>query len=110
VFIEDTDNMQHKVMCPTLQMYLHDRSCRGPDGPMACATACFANAQLDHDPVEHYPCSTSLLPHKPYTSQTALDGQPLRPTDFPLDALDGHGSILEIDADTQADLDPYDLV
>jgi hypothetical protein len=36
-FIEDTDDMQHKVMCPALQMYLCDGPHRGPDGPVACA-------------------------------------------------------------------------
>jgi hypothetical protein len=96
VFIEDTDDTQHKVACPALQMYLCDGSCRGPDVLVACAPTCFANAQLDHNPVEHYPCSTSLLPNIPCTSQTALNRQPLRPMDFPLDALDGHGSISEI--------------
>jgi hypothetical protein len=61
MFIEDTNNMQHKVMCPALQMYPRDRLRRGPDGPVACAPACFANAQLDPDPVKHYPCSTPLF-------------------------------------------------
>jgi hypothetical protein len=46
--------------------------------------------------MEHCPCFTSLLPYEPYTSQTALNGQPLGPMDFPLDTLDGHGSFLEI--------------
>jgi hypothetical protein len=46
--------------------------------------------------MEHYQCSTSLLLYNPYTSQTALDGQPLEPMDFPLDALDGRGSFSEI--------------
>jgi hypothetical protein len=59
-FIEDTGDMQHKVTCPTPQMYPHDGSCRGPDGWVTCAPACFANAQLDHNPVEHYPCSAPL--------------------------------------------------
>jgi hypothetical protein len=97
MFIEDTDNMQHKVMCPTLQMYLRDGSCRGPDSPVACAPACFANAQLDHNPMEHYPCSTPLSqPHTNHTRQIAFDRQPPDPY---LDALDGHGSISEIDTD-----------
>jgi hypothetical protein len=96
-FIEDTDNMQYKVTCPTLQIYPCDRSCRGPDGPVACDPACFANAQLDHEPVEHYPCSTPLSqPHTIHTRQIAFDRQPPDPY---LDALDGHGSILEIDTD-----------
>src|SRR5580693_6300243 len=30
-FIEDTDDIQHKVMCPAPQMYPRDGSCRGPD-------------------------------------------------------------------------------
>jgi hypothetical protein len=59
-FIEDTNDTQHKVTCPAPQMYLCDRSHRGPNGPVACAPACFTNAQLDPDPVEHYPCSTPL--------------------------------------------------
>jgi hypothetical protein len=45
--------------------------------------------------MDHYPCSTSLLPYEPHTSQTALDGQPLRPMDFPLEALNGHGPFSE---------------
>jgi hypothetical protein len=73
-------------------MYPHDGSCRGPDSLVACAPACFANAQLDPDPVEHYPCSTPLFQH--HTIQTAFDRQPLDPY---LDALDGYSSILEID-------------
>jgi hypothetical protein len=81
VFIEDTDDTQHKVMYPTPQMYLRDRSRRGPDSPVACAPACFTNAQLDHDLTEHYPCSAPLF-LDPY-----------------LDALNGHGSISEIDTD-----------
>jgi hypothetical protein len=56
-FIEDTDDTQYKVTCPTPQMYLCDGSCRGPDGPVACAPTCFTNARLDPDPAEHYPCS-----------------------------------------------------
>jgi hypothetical protein len=60
VFIENTDNTQHKVTCPAPQMYPHDGSHRGSDSPVACAPACFANAQLDHGPMEHYPCSTPL--------------------------------------------------
>jgi hypothetical protein len=96
-FIEDTDDTQHKVTCPTPQINPRDGSCRGPDGPVACAPACFANDQLDHDPVEHYPCSTPLSqPHTIHTRQIAFDRQPLNPY---LDALDGHGSISEIDTD-----------
>jgi hypothetical protein len=45
-FIEDIDNTQHKVMCPAPQMYPCDGSHRGPDGPVACAPACFANAHV----------------------------------------------------------------
>jgi hypothetical protein len=94
-FIEDTDDTQHKVTCPAPQMYPRDRSHRGPDGPVACALACFANDQLDHDPMEHYPCSAPLSqPHTIYTRQIAFDRQPPDPY---LDALDGHGSISEID-------------
>jgi hypothetical protein len=74
VFIEDTDNMQHKVTCPTLQLYPCDRSHRGPDGLVACAPACFANARLDPDPAEHYPCSTPLSHY--HTNQIAFDRQP----------------------------------
>jgi hypothetical protein len=77
-------------------MYPHDGSHRGPDGLVACAPTCFTNTWLDHDPVEHYPCSTSLLLHEPHTSQTALNGQPLGPMNFPLDTFDGHGSFSEI--------------
>jgi hypothetical protein len=96
-FIEDTDDMQHKVTCPTLQMYLRDGSRRGPDGPVACAPACFANTQLDHDPTEHYPCSTPLSrPHTNHTRQIAFDRQTPDPY---LDTLNGHSSILEIDTD-----------
>jgi hypothetical protein len=96
-FIEDTDDTQHKVMCPAPQMYPHDGSHRGPDSPVACAPACFTNAQLDHDPVEHYPCSTPLSqPHMNHTRQIAFDRKPPDPY---LDAFDGHGSISEIDTD-----------
>jgi hypothetical protein len=96
-FIKDTDDTQYKVTCPAPQMYPCDRSRRGPDGPAACAPACFANTQLDYDPAEHYPCSTPLSrPHINHTRQIAFDRQPLDPY---LDALDGHGSILEIDTD-----------
>jgi hypothetical protein len=94
-FIEDTDNMQHKVTCPTLQMYPRDGSRRGPDGLVACAPTCFANAQLDHDPMEHYPCSAPISrPHTIHTRQIAFDRQPPDPY---LDTLNRHGSILEID-------------
>ena len=81
-------------MCPALQMYLCDGSFRGPDGPVTCAPACFANAQLDPDPAEHYPCSAPLYQY--HTSQTAFDRQPPDPY---LDALNGHSSILEIDTE-----------
>jgi hypothetical protein len=98
-FIEDTDNMQHKVMCPALQMYPHDRSHRGPDVPMACAPACYANDSLESDSVEYYPYSAPLS-HYPlitsYTSQTTLDRHSSDLLDFPLDAFDGHGSLSEI--------------
>jgi hypothetical protein len=98
VFIEDTNDTQHKVTCPAPQMYPRDGSCRGPNGPVACAPACFANAQLDHDPTEHYPCSAPLSrPHTNHARQTAFDRQPPDPY---LDALDGHGSISEIDTDS----------
>jgi hypothetical protein len=50
------------------------------------------SAQLDHDPTKYYPCSTPLSRY--HTRQTAFDRQP---PDLYLDALDGHGSILEID-------------
>jgi hypothetical protein len=91
VFIEDTDNMQHKVTCPTPQMYPHNKSCRGPDSPVACAPTYFANARLDPNPVEHYLCSAPLSRY--HTSQTTFDRQPLDPY---LDALDRHSSISEI--------------
>jgi hypothetical protein len=93
-FIEDTSDTQHKVMCPTPQMYLHDRSHRGPNSLVACAPTCFANAQLDPDPMEHYPCSIPLSQY--HTSQTTFDR---RHPDPHLDALDGHGSISEIDTE-----------
>jgi hypothetical protein len=95
-FIEDTNDMQHKVTCPTSQMYPHDRSCRGPDGLVACAPTCFANTRLDHNPVEHYLCFTSLLPYEPHTRQITFDRQSL---DHHIDALDGHSSISEIDTE-----------
>jgi hypothetical protein len=96
-FIEDTNDTQHKVMCPTPQMYPRDGSRGGPDSPVACAPACFANTQLDHNPAEHYPCSTPLSrPHTNHTRQIAFDRQPPDPY---LDTLDGHGSISEIDTD-----------
>jgi hypothetical protein len=70
---------------------------------------------LESNSAEHYSCSTPS-PHHPlcldYTSQFALDGHP---SDIPLDALDGHGSLMgDLEEDTQADpynlftLDPYD--
>jgi hypothetical protein len=78
-------------------MYPCDGSHRGPDGLVAYAPACFANAQLDHDPAEHYPCSAPLSqPHTNHTRQIAFDRQPPDPY---LDALNGHGSISEIDTD-----------
>jgi hypothetical protein len=95
-FIEDTDDMQYKVTCPTLQMYPYDGSRRGPDGPVVCAPTCFANAQLDHNPMEHYSCSTSLLLYEPHTSQIAFNRQS---PDHHLDALNGHSSISEIDTE-----------
>jgi hypothetical protein len=94
-FIEDTDDTQHKVTCPALQMYPHDRSRRGPDGLVACAPTCFANTQLDHDPTEHYPCSTPLF--RSYTNHTRQITFDRQPPDSYLDALNGHGSISEID-------------
>jgi hypothetical protein len=62
-FIEDTNDMQHKVTCPAPQMYPCDGSHRGPDGPVACAPTCFTNARLDPNPVEHYPCFAPLSQH-----------------------------------------------
>jgi hypothetical protein len=93
-FIEDTNDMQHKVTCPAPQMYPCDGSHRGPDGLVACAPACFTNTELDHDPTEHYPCSAPLSQY--HESQTAFDRQPPDPY---LDALDGHASISEIDTE-----------
>jgi hypothetical protein len=62
-FIEYTDNTQHKVTCPTLQMYLCDGSCRGPDGLVACAPTCYTNAPLESDPSEtHAPLLYHVTP------------------------------------------------
>jgi hypothetical protein len=93
-FIEDTDDTQHKVTCPALQMYPHDRSHSGPDGSVACAPACFTNTQLDPNPAQHYPCSTPISRY--HTNQTTFDRQPLDPH---IDALNGHGSISETDTE-----------
>jgi hypothetical protein len=107
-FIEDTDNMQHMLTCPTLQMYPCDGSCcepyKGPDGPVAGALTCYITNTLESDPTEHYSCSAPSLHHPlypehytrqllSYTSQITLNGHSL---DTPLDALDGHSSLLEI--------------
>jgi hypothetical protein len=71
-FIEDTNDTQHKVTCPTSQMYLRDGSHRGPNGPVAYAPACYANNSLESDSAEHYPCSTPLPHHPPcYESYTS---------------------------------------
>jgi hypothetical protein len=94
-FIEDTNDMQHKVTCPTLQIYPHDKSCRGPDGLVACAPTCYITDSLESDSAEHYSCSnpSSRHPHyhEHYTYQIAFNRHSLN---IPLDALDGHSSLL----------------
>jgi hypothetical protein len=94
-FIEDTNNTQHMVICPTPQMYPHDRSYRGPNGPVAYAPTCYIAESLESDSAEHHLCSTPSPHHPPYVtsyiSQLTLDRHSL---DLPLDALNGHGSLM----------------
>jgi hypothetical protein len=94
-FVKDTNDTQHMLMCPTLQMYLHDGPCCGPhrwpNGLVACTQTCYITNPLESNSIKHYSCSAPSPCYLSYTSQLTLDGHS---PDIPLDTLDGHSSLV----------------